>query len=537
MSGDFKTDFSMIRPLKVISLLLVVILCFSSTPLTGHVDSYNSAFDSHLIFGTATWSEGGNAVNALVVVSSSLGSLSGQVDAYGDWFVDTNGDWPDGTSFTVRITGCCAHLGDTGLASGTISGAENDMGNIVVYPNQPPTNPSTPAGNPNGEVGVTSTFSTSSTDPEGHRVMYRFDFDAAGLHDLSEWIGPFDSGFTGIIDYVWGAPGTYLVKAQAKDVYNEFSDWSDGFVVTVTGTNNKPYINVGNLSGPSELEINESGDFSVAAIDPEGSQVRYQFDWGDEIGNWTRLYDSGEVITLQHSWNQAGYYYVKVKAKDKYEAESSWTQAILVTIEGDNIPPSQPSITGPSSSRTSELLEFTVTGNDADGEQLFYYIDWGDNMTSGWIGPFEVGENITVSHSYADPIQYHLKVKSEDTAGAESIWSDEHIVEVFSGPDIELREPVIGTETIEFSIQNIGDLPAEELQWSLTIDGGFFFGERSSSDTYGSLEPDAVLSVSSTSLIGIGRLRFSVEFESLEQSALRQNVDVFLLWKTLYEPK
>ena len=50
--------------------------------------------------------------------------------------------------------------------------------------------------------------------------------------------------------------------------------------------------------------------------------------------------------------------------------------------------------------------------------------DWGDNTTSGWLGPFTSGATATAQKSWAVKGTYAVKVKAKDVYGAESNWSD-----------------------------------------------------------------------------------------------------------------
>jgi len=60
--------------------------------------------------------------------------------------------------------------------------------------NPPPNTPSTPNGPSTIEVGQSGTYNTSATDPDGDLVKYRFDWDAAGSHDYSDWTDLVPSG-------------------------------------------------------------------------------------------------------------------------------------------------------------------------------------------------------------------------------------------------------------------------------------------------------------------------------------------------------
>jgi hypothetical protein len=56
--------------------------------------------------------------------------------------------------------------------------------------------------------------------------------------------------------------------------------------------------------------------FRCATADPDGHQLWYQWDWGDEIGDWIGPYASGQVVSVPHGWDEPGVYSVRVKAID-----------------------------------------------------------------------------------------------------------------------------------------------------------------------------------------------------------------------------
>jgi len=80
----------------------------------------------------------------------------------------------------------------------------------------------------------------------------------------------------------------------------------------------------------------------------------------------------------------------------------------------ENDPPETPEIDGPSSHKAGVEYEYTFVTTDPDEDNVYYFIDWGDDNTEEWIGPFDSGEGITVSHTYC---------KAKDSFNAESDWA------------------------------------------------------------------------------------------------------------------
>ena len=59
---------------------------------------------------------------------------------------------------------------------------------------------------------------------------------------------------------------------------------------------------------------------------------------------------------------------------------------------------------------------------DPEGDDLFYYIDWGDGSVEDWFGQYESGEEVKVSHRWDEEGTYAVRVKAKDIYGVESDW-------------------------------------------------------------------------------------------------------------------
>ena len=152
------------------------------------------------------------------------------------------------------------------------------------------------------------------------------------------------------------------------------------------------------------------------------------------VDEWTDYYSSGTTISGSHSWDTAGTYYIKVKAKDSNGEQSDFSPVKIVVITRANNPPNKPSTpSGQISGKSGKSYEYSSTVTDPDGDQVYYWFDWGDGTNSGgWIGPYISGETINEFHIYASEGEYIVKVKAIDdpdgdgrlSDGTESEWSD-----------------------------------------------------------------------------------------------------------------
>jgi hypothetical protein len=84
--------------------------------------------------------------------------------------------------------------------------------------------------------------------------------------------------------------------------------------------------------------------------------------------------------------------------------------------------PERPS--GPNQGKINTIYNYSTTTNDLEGDDIFYFFNWGDGNNSGWIGPKKSGEIITSSHQWENKGTYKINVKAKDINNYESHWSE-----------------------------------------------------------------------------------------------------------------
>jgi outer membrane protein assembly factor BamB len=97
-------------------------------------------------------------------------------------------------------------------------------GKIYCFYDRPPVIPDPPSGPTSGKSGVKYTFTASTTELDGNKIYFLFDW---GDGDFSDWLGPFDSGMVCSASHTWSSKGTYDIRVKAKDEFDAESDWSD----------------------------------------------------------------------------------------------------------------------------------------------------------------------------------------------------------------------------------------------------------------------------------------------------------------------
>ncbi len=175
-------------------------------------------------------------------------------------------------------------------------------------------------------------------------------------------------------------------------------------------------------AGPSLGIWNIEYSYTSSSTEPDNEQIFYQFNWGDGSNSgWIGPYSSGQTGTGSHIWTVLGIYNVTVKARDIWGSSSAWSEPLTVTIT-DNTPPSVPQITGPAEGKPGKPYLFNLLTQDAQDQNIFYYVDWGDGTITDWLGPYVSGTEIHVTHAWSAEENYTVKVKAKDIMDSESDW-------------------------------------------------------------------------------------------------------------------
>jgi hypothetical protein len=149
----------------------------------------------------------------------------------------------------------------------------------------------------------------------------------------------------------------------------------------------------------------------------------------------TAYFDGGKEV-LVGGYEEESYYRTRIEscgARDVHELDLSisveWIDINIFEIEVIitnneeilNFAPNIPDINGPKNGRYGKPLDYTFTTTDPDGDDVYYYVDWGDDNFEEWDGPYPSGEVVTLNHTW-DEGDYIIRAKTKDIEGAESDW-------------------------------------------------------------------------------------------------------------------
>jgi hypothetical protein len=190
--------------------------------------------------------------------------------------------------------------------------------------------------------------------------------------------------------------------------------------------NEQPYQpnNPNPANHATEVDIN--ADLSWIGGDPdEGDIVTYDIYFGDV--NPPPLLSSGHPDTTYNpgAMELSTTYYWYIIAKDNHDATSVGLLWDFTTASEDiNQPPNKPSIIGQKSGKTGKSYNYNFVSSDPDGDEVSYYIEWGDGQTTTWTA-FQASDNpYSESHTWNSEGTYTIKAKAKDPDGLESIWSE-----------------------------------------------------------------------------------------------------------------
>ena len=160
-----------------------------------------------------------------------------------------------------------------------------------------------------------------------------------------------NTGFTGIDSFL------YVAIDDEKQI-------SEPAFVNIT-VNNPPETPAISGQDPPKLEIEKLYDFNASTTDPDGHELYYWFDWGDDTNSgWLGPAPSGDIFTDSHLWKDNGSYSVKVKAKDIYGSETAWSNVLTMKV-------------GPVLAVSTTHLNFELKAESGDITKSFYVLNEG----------------------------------------------------------------------------------------------------------------------------------------------------------------
>ncbi len=243
----------------------------------------------------------------------------------------------------------------------------------------------------NGTGAEGSPVCVEETGPDGN-----WTFGICGIPDIN---GNFS--FTSVIA-VDALLGVYNVEVHSIEFdiyeYTTFEVVSTTIEVDANGPyegTNDPISFTGNVSGG-----------------------KYPYTWFWEFGDG----ETSDEQNPQHAYSSPGEYIATLTVTDKGGYFGNDT-AVVTINPGENQPPSNPTIDGPTSGKSGVSYDYTFMSVDPDGDDVYYMVSWGccgPGEDFHEYGPFESGVETTISKTYNEEGTFTISAYAMDINDAES---------------------------------------------------------------------------------------------------------------------
>jgi hypothetical protein len=241
------------------------------------------------------------------------------------------------------------------------NGSAPDMGAYESAPVAPVPPVLASIGNKPAHPGMQLQFTISATDPNGDALTYSASNTPAGAV-----FTPATRTFawTPTANQTGSYPGVRFTVTDGT-----FTDFED---ITITVAPNQAPV----LTNPGNKTVNENAalTFTVSAADPDGDTLTYS---ASNIPSGSTFTPSTRTFSWTPSYTQAGTYAnVSFSVTDGALTDS---ENITITVNNVNRPPVLGNI-GNKTVTAGQLLQFTVSATDPDGNPLTYSVS---NLPSG----------------------------------------------------------------------------------------------------------------------------------------------------------
>jgi len=179
---------------------------------------------------------------------------------------------------------------------------------------------------------------------------------------------------------------------------------------------------------------------------------------------------------------------------------------------------------------TGAEYTFSTTTTDPEGEHVYYLWDWGDETSSGWLGPFDSGEVAEASHSWTEAENYEIRVKAKDIYNHESDWSDSLKIFIVDVPILEISDISGSLVKVRAVIRNNGSADAVSVNWNITFDGGFILLGKKTTGKVITIPPGEEVTIISDPIFGIGKTVVRVTAEISGSSDAKEQEAFVLLF-------
>ena len=254
----------------------------------------------------------------------------------------------------------------------------------------------------------------------GSSSLYEIDKDTGEASIIGEMgtnlLYAMDGDFCRDCDILYIAANNYLFECDEDTgelyvlglVENNF----EGFFVIPDQPSQKPIAEFNWI--PSFPQPGETIIFNASeSYDTDGSIMLYEWDW-----DYDGVFDENHTTpTSTHFWEDIGDFPVTLRVTDNHGLKGKKIKYVAVRE-----PLERPIIKGPKTGRIGVTYDYEFVQYNPECDDICYFIDWGDNTTTGWTDHYEPGKKITINHTWYEKEDYEIKAKVKDILGRVSDW-------------------------------------------------------------------------------------------------------------------
>jgi len=271
----------------------------------------------------------------------------------------------------------------------------------------------------------------------------------------------------------WGYDGFFNIEYGSLNIDSVEINWVD-----YDQANYSNWVPVAQITASSQGETNQENVFDGSgSFDHEGTLVSYAWDFGDG--------STATGVTVTHAYAQPGIYLVTLTVTDN--ASNTDNQTMWMYINEENHSPQTPQLLGPQIGKKGIAYNFTFWTTDPDGDDVEYYLNWGDDYwfggAAGWLGPFKSGEKIVLEKTWKNKGNYVVRIKAKDRYGFKSDWAIQQV----KITDIIVEITIKGGFGVSAIIKNNGTIGLTNINWTIALDGKMIFIGKTKNDVIPSL--------------------------------------------------